>query len=253
MTVSFDFQDRVALVTGGTRGIGRALVNGLAEAGATVVLTGRREESVSEAVASHRARGLDVTGLTWDITDHSRVDEMVESLLVQHKRLDILVNNAGIIERMPAADYPLAAWQQVLSTNLTGAFALSQAVGRYMIRANWGRIVNIASVLGFSGGVNVVAYATAKGGIVQLSRSLAAEWSRFGVTVNAVAAGYIETDLTAPLRADTERARGILSRIPAMRWGVPDDLVGAVAFLCSDAAAYITGAILPVDGGWMAA
>jgi 2-deoxy-D-gluconate 3-dehydrogenase len=253
VTISFDFHDKVVLITGGTRGIGFAMAMGFAEFGAKVVITGRYKDTLDEAVNSLRARNLLVAGLPWDITDHTAAEDVIDDLLRQHTKLDILINNAGIIERFPAVEYPLEEWRKVISTNLTGAFALSQAAGRHMIAKQSGRIVNIASVLGFSGGINVVAYAAAKGGLVQLTRSLAAEWSRFGVTVNAIAAGYIETDLTAPLRADAGRASSLLSRIPAARWGRPADLLGAAAFLCSDEASYITGAILPVDGGWMAA
>lgn len=253
MAISFDLNAATALVTGGTRGIGRALAVGLGEAGARVVVTGRSKEGVDRAVDALRRQGLDIGGIVWDVNEHERATEVVESVVADYGQIDVLVNNAGIIERSPAEDFPLGAWQSVLSTNLTGAFALSQAAGRFMIGRGRGRIVNVASVLGFSGGQNVVAYAAAKGGLVQLTRSLAAEWSRSGVTVNALAAGYIETEMTAPLRDDPARSAALLSRIPAGRWGTAEDLVGAAVFLSSDAASYITGAVLAVDGGWMAA
>ncbi|HEY0497673.1 MAG TPA: glucose 1-dehydrogenase [Kutzneria sp.] len=251
--VSFDLHGRTALITGGTRGIGRALAEGVGAAGARVVITGRTKEGVDEAVDGLRALEIDATGVAWDVTEHERAQEIVDAVLAEHGALDIVINNAGIIERAPAAEFPLETWQRVLTTNLTGAFALSQAAGRKMIDRGYGRIINMASVLGFSGGRNVVAYTTAKGGLIQLTRSLAAEWSRHGVTVNAIAAGYIATDLTAELRADPDRAQDLLSRIPAGRWGTGEDLVGATVFLSSDASSYVTGSVLAVDGGWMAA
>lgn len=253
MAISFSLTGKSAIVTGGTRGIGHGLAVGLGEAGASVYITGRTKNGVDEAVAALRERGIEAAGIAWDITDTERADEVVRSVVDATGRLDILVNNAGIIERNPAEKFPLADWQRVISTNLTAAFALSQAAGQVMIEQGRGRIINIASVLGFSGGRNVVAYSAAKGGLVQLTRALAVEWSRHGVTTNAIAAGYVETDLTAALRADPERYQSLLSRIPAGRWGVPEDLVGATVFLASDAAAYVTGAVLAVDGGWLAA
>jgi 2-deoxy-D-gluconate 3-dehydrogenase len=218
-----------------------------------VFVTGRAKQSVDDSVGSLRAQGVDAHGIAWDVTDTERAEEVVRSIVAATGRLDILVNNAGIIERSAAEEFSLDAWQRVLSTNLTAAFTLSQAAGRVMIGQGRGRIVNVASVLGFSGGRNVVAYSAAKGGLVQLTRALAVEWSAHGVTVNAIAAGYVDTDLTAALRADPERYQSLLSRIPAGRWGTPEDLVGAAVFLSSDASAYVTGAILAVDGGWLAA
>lgn len=253
MSISFSLTGRNAIVTGGTRGIGYGLALGLGEAGASVFVTGRSKNGVDEAVATLRDRGIEADGIAWDVTDTERADEVVRSVVDSAGRLDILVNNAGIIERSPAEEFPLADWQRVISTNLTAAFALSQAAGRVMVEQGRGRIINIASVLGFSGGRNVVAYSAAKGGLVQLTRALAVEWSGRGVTTNAIAAGYVETDLTAALRSDPERYQSLLSRIPAGRWGVPEDLVGATVFLASDAAAYVTGAVLAVDGGWLAA
>ncbi|MGH3168377.1 MAG: SDR family NAD(P)-dependent oxidoreductase [Trebonia sp.] len=253
MTVSFDLHGRIALVTGSTRGIGRALAAALGEAGARVVISGRGKAGVEDVVEALRGAGRDAEGIAWDVTEHERAAELIENVVSRYGRIDILVNNAGIIERAPAEHFPIDAWNRVLATNLTGAFALSQAAGRSMLSSGWGRIVNIASVIGFSGGNHVVAYAASKGGLIQITRSLAAEWAERGVTVNAVAAGYIETEFTAALRADPVRSAALLSRIPAGRWGTPEDLAGATVFLCSDAASYVTGATLAVDGGWMAA
>lgn len=251
--VSFDLRGRTALITGGTRGLGRAVALGLGRAGAQVVITGRGKEAVADAVDALRTAGAPAEGIAWDVTEHARAPEIVQAVVANHGQLDILVNNAGVIERAPAADFPLDAWQRVLATNLTGAFALSQAAGRAMLGRGHGRIINLASVLGFSGGRNVVAYTAAKGGLIQLTRSMAVEWAPHGVTVNAIAAGYFATDLTAALRENPERAAELLQRIPIGRWGEGADLLGAVLFLASDAASYITGAVLAVDGGWLAA
>jgi 2-deoxy-D-gluconate 3-dehydrogenase len=249
----FDLSGRTALVTGGSRGIGRSLARGVACAGARVVLTGRNGVTVDEAVDELRSCGLQAYGLVWDVTDRERSDDVVRAVLAEHGGLDILINNAGVIERAPAEDYPLDSWERVLTTNVTSAFALSRAAGRVMLERGRGRIVNIASVLAFAGGRNVVAYAASKGALVQLTRSLAAEWAARGVNVNAIAAGYVETDLTAALRSDPERLRELTARIPAGRWARPEELVGPTVFLSSDAASYVTGAVLAVDGGWLAA
>jgi 2-deoxy-D-gluconate 3-dehydrogenase len=249
----FDLTGKVALVTGGTRGIGRALAEGLGAAGASVTLIGRRRDSVDEAVSALRARGVKATGIPWDVQEHEAAEDVVRAVVAEWGRLDILVNNAGMIERHPAVDYPLDSWNRVLATNLTSVMALSKASGRAMISQGGGRIVNIASVLAFSGGKNVVAYAVSKGGLVQLTRALAVEWACHGVTVNAIAAGYVHTDLTSALRGDPDRERELLSRIPLGRWGAPSDLIGATIFLGSDGASYVTGSVLAVDGGWTAA
>jgi len=166
-------------------------------------------------------------------------------------RIDILVNNAGTIRRAPAVDYPTSDWNDVLRVNLDAVFHLSQAVGRGMIERGWGRIINIASMLSFQGGILVPAYTASKHAVAGLTKALANEWAASGVTVNAIAPGYMATDNTAALRADTEREASISSRIPAGRWGTPGDLQGAFVFLASDAAAYVTGTVLPVDGGWL--
>ncbi|GGN49833.1 2-deoxy-D-gluconate 3-dehydrogenase [Actinoplanes campanulatus] len=223
---SFRLDGRVALVTGGNRGLGRACAEALTAAGASVV-----------AVDS---KTLDLR--TADL--HSYVSEL--------GRLDILVNNAGIIRRAPAAEVTGADWDEVLSVNLDAAFHLSQAAGRVMLAQGHGKIINIASMLSFQGGIRVPAYTASKHAILGLTRALANEWAGRGVNVNAIAPGYMATDNTAELRADPERAPGILDRIPAGRWGTPDDLKGAVVFLASDAARYVHGAVIPVDGGWLA-
>ncbi|MEU8661840.1 SDR family oxidoreductase [Actinoplanes philippinensis] len=223
---SFRLDGRVALVTGGNRGLGRACAEALAEAGASVIAVGSKELDLATA----------------DL--HAYVSEL--------DQIDILVNNAGIIRRAPAAEVTAGDWNDVLTVNLDAAFQLSQAAGRRMIAQGHGKIINIASMLSFQGGVRVPAYTASKHAILGLTRALANEWAGFGVNVNAIAPGYMETDNTAALRADPTRALAITDRIPAGRWGTPDDLKGAVVFLASDAARYIHGAVLPVDGGWLA-
>lgn len=223
---SFRLDGRVALVTGGNRGLGRACADALAEAGASVLAVGSKELDLATA----------------DL--HAYVSEL--------DRIDILVNNAGIIRRAPAAEVTTGDWDDVLTVNLDAAFQLSQAAGRRMIAQGHGKIINIASMLSFQGGIRVPAYTASKHAILGLTRALANEWAGLGVNVNAIAPGYMATDNTAELRADPTRAPAITERIPAGRWGTPDDLKGAVVFLASDAARYIHGAVLPVDGGWLA-
>jgi 2-deoxy-D-gluconate 3-dehydrogenase len=223
---SFRLDGRVALVTGGNRGLGRACADALAEAGASVIAVGSKELDLATA----------------DL--HAYVSEL--------DRIDILVNNAGIIRRAPATEVTAGDWDDVLAVNLDAAFHLSQAAGRRMIAQGHGKIINIASMLSFQGGVRVPAYTASKHAVLGLTRALANEWAGLGVNVNAIAPGYMATDNTAALRADPSRAPGIVDRIPAGRWGEPDDLKGAVVFLASDAARYVHGAVIPVDGGWLA-
>jgi 2-deoxy-D-gluconate 3-dehydrogenase len=244
---------RVALVTGASRGLGRALAVALAEAGADVV--------AADVVGVDEVRG-EVEGLgrrchpvSADLSGLSaaRAGELVRLCVEAMGRLDILVNNAGIIRRAPALEYAEEDWRAVLDLNLTTAFLLSQAAARHFVRAGCaGRVVNVASVNSFQGGVEVPAYAAAKHGLAGLTRALANEWAPAGVCVNAIAPGYMTTELSAAHREDPARAEAMLRRIPAGRWGKPEDLAGAAVFLASDAAAYVHGAIVAVDGGWLA-
>jgi 2-deoxy-D-gluconate 3-dehydrogenase len=248
---SFRLDGKVALVTGSTRGLGQGAALALAEAGADIALLDRGD--AADTAQQLRALGSRVHVIRRDlIAAHpeelaSAVDEVVTEL----GSVDILVNNAGTIRRSPAADYSATDWDDVLSVNLDAVFHLSQAAGRYMIAAGGGRIINVASMLSFQGGINVAAYTASKHAVAGLTKALASEWAASGVTVNAIAPGYMATDNTAALRADVEREKSIVSRIPAGRWGTPADLQGAFVFLASDASAYVTGTILPVDGGWL--
>ncbi len=247
---AMDLGGRVALVTGARTGIGRAVALALAHAGAQVVVHGHGGDmgSVVEPLA---AMGALAGTVSFDIREVESARHAVQALMAQHA-IDILVNNAGLTHRAAAWDYPLDQWQAVVAGNLTTPFALAQLVAGAMMARRRGKIVNIASLQSFQGGTRIVAYAAAKHGVAGLTRSLAVELAPYNVQVNAVAPGYIETAMTEPLRQDPERRRDILARIPAGRWGRPEDVAGAVVFLASALSDYITGQVLAVDGGWMA-
>ena len=251
MTAAFSLEGRTALVTGASRGIGAALAVGLAEAGADVIAHGnsRSPDETCRAVerASRRAWPL-----TADLGDPAASRDLVGRAVALAGRLDILVNNAGIIRRGPSQDFADADWQAVLEVDLSAVFRLCRAMGKHLLDAGRpGKIVNVASLLSFQGGLTVAAYAAAKGGVAQLTKALANEWAGKHINVNAIAPGYIHTDNTAPLQADKDRYQSILGRIPAGRWGEPEDLKGAVVFLASPAADFVHGHVLVVDGGWM--
>ncbi|MCP2638215.1 2-dehydro-3-deoxy-D-gluconate 5-dehydrogenase KduD [Microbacterium sp. HD4P20] len=251
MLDSFRLDGKVALVTGTSRGLGQAAAVALAEAGADVALLDRGDASeTAELVA---ATGRRVLRLQRDLVSATpeQLGSAVDEVIGELGGLDILVNNAGTIRRAPAAEFPLQDWDDVLAVNLDAVFHLSQAAGRHMLAQGGGRIINVASMLSFQGGILVPAYTASKHAVAGLTKALANEWAAGGVTVNAIAPGYMATDNTAPLRADEDRAASILSRIPAGRWGEASDLQGAFVFLASDAAAYLTGAVIPVDGGWL--
>lgn len=242
----------MALVTGAARGLGQAAAWALAEAGAEIALVDRID--LSETAALVQARGRRSVALSADLSglDRARADATVAEAVSALSRVDISINNAGIIRRGPAATFDEGDWHATLSVNLTAAFFLSQAFARTLLALGQpGKIVNVASMLSFQGGTLVPAYAAAKSGIAGITRALANEWAAHGINVNAIAPGYIATDLTEALRANPERAVPMLARIPAGRWGEPADVQGAIVFLSSDAAAYIHGAILPIDGGWL--
>ncbi|TFB55972.1 SDR family oxidoreductase [Cryobacterium tagatosivorans] len=238
--MNVDLQSATALVTGASRGIGRAIALDLSRSGARVIGLQR-----SDDVHSHIARSVAV-----DLSDPEAIESRMEELL-RDEEIDILVNNAGMVIRHPFEKYPLRDWDDVLNVNLRAVAQVTQQVGRQMLTRGSGRIVNIASANSFVGGTNVAAYSASKGAIAQFTKALANEWGNRGVTVNAVAPGYIATELNKALLNDEARRRSILDRIPAGRWGDADDIAGTVTFLCSAAAHYINGAIIPVDGGYL--
>ena len=246
----FDLSGRVAVVTGANTGIGQAIAIALAQAGADVALVGRTlAEDTAAAIRDLGRRALIVSA---DLSSIAPVQRIVDETVAGLGGLDILVNNAGIIRRADAVDFTEADWDAVVDTNLKSVFFLCQAAGRHMIAAGKGRIINIASMLTFQGGIRVPSYTASKSGIGGLTKLLANEWAKHGLSVNAIAPGYIATNNTAALQADEARNAAILDRIPAGRWGDAADLGGAAVFLASDAAAYVQGHILAVDGGWLA-
>jgi 2-deoxy-D-gluconate 3-dehydrogenase len=248
----FRLDNKVALVTGAAAGLGAAIAVALAEAGADVVAHGnsRAPDATCELINRAGRHSLAVRG---DLTDKTTPPQLIAQTLDEFERLDILINNAGTIRRAPAVDYTEEDWATVIEVNLSSVFRLSQLAGRHMIGRTdrGGKIVNIASLLSFQGGLTVPAYAAAKGGVAQLTKALANEWAKFGVGVNAIAPGYMRTDNTAALQRDETRNRQILERIPLARWGEPEDLAGAAVFLSSAASDYVHGHVLIVDGGWM--
>lgn len=249
---AFRLDGKNALVTGSHKGLGAAIAVALAQAGANVACHGR-DPNPGTASQEIRALGRKTFYFAGDVADAQVCSALIQKTLAEFGSIDILVNNAGIIRRAPAEDYSAEDWDAVISVNLSAVFRLSQLAGQQMLKqARPGKIVNIASVLSFQGGVRVPAYAAAKGGVAQLTKALANEWAAKGINVNAIAPGYMATDNTTALRDDPVRGRQILERIPAARWGEPHDLAGAAVFLCSSASDYVHGHVLVVDGGWLA-
>jgi 2-deoxy-D-gluconate 3-dehydrogenase len=246
MTRLFSLDGRRALVTGANTGLGQAIALGLAQAGAEVVCAARRD--CDETLAQIAAAGGRGSFRHLDLAD-----PMAAAGLFDGAGIDLLINNAGLIRRADSLDFTEADWDQVMDVNLKAVFFTCQAFARAVLaRGGTGRIVNIASLLSFQGGIRVPSYTASKHGVAGLTRILANEWAARGINVNAIAPGYIETANTDALRADPDRSAAILSRIPAGRWGRPEDIAGTAVYLCSDAAAYVHGAVLNVDGGWMA-
>jgi 2-deoxy-D-gluconate 3-dehydrogenase len=250
MTNPFDLTGKVAIVTGANTGIGQAIAVALAEAGADVACVGRTP--AEDTVAKIRALGRKAEIVSADLSTIEPVQRVVDETIAKLGGLDILINNAGIIRRADAVDFSEADWDAVIDTNLKSVFFLCQSAGRHMIAQGSGRIVNIASMLTFQGGIRVPSYTASKSGIGGLTKLLANEWASKGINVNAIAPGYIATNNTAALQADEERNASILGRIPAGKWGDASDLGGAAVFLSSAAANYVQGHILAVDGGWLA-
>jgi len=246
----FRVDGKVAVVTGGTKGIGKAIAVGLAEAGADIVVVSRRPHQDVERLIMDCGRKF--LHHSADLLERDQTRNVIPIIMEKMGGLDILVNNAGVIRRFPAVEYPEKDWEDTLESDLTATFLLSQAAGRIMLNKGKGKIINIASVLSFQGGLNVAAYVAAKHGVAGLTMAFANDWASRGVNVNAIAPSFFITDLTEAIQRDPDRSQSITARTPAGRWGMPDDVAGAAVFLASPASDFIHGVILPVDGGWMA-
>ncbi|MFP4977408.1 2-dehydro-3-deoxy-D-gluconate 5-dehydrogenase KduD [Paenibacillus sp. CN-4] len=246
----FSLKGKTALVTGAAQGLGQGISLALAEAGADIVSVSLT--SSSETVKAAEAFGVKAAGIEADLGDHSKLQSTFDEALKLTGHVDILVNNAGIIRRTPAKDHSEKDWFDVINLNLNTVFLLSQIAGRHMLERQSGKIINICSMLSYQGGINVPGYTASKHGVAGLTKAFANEWAGSGLNINAIAPGYMATDNTAPIRADENRSNAILDRIPAGRWGTPEDVKGPAVFLASPASDYLNGHILCVDGGWMA-
>jgi 2-deoxy-D-gluconate 3-dehydrogenase len=250
--LNFRVDGKIALVTGSSRGIGLAIAKALAESGADIIgVSSKPETGGSELEKVVTAAGRKLHHYQCDLADRASIYSFIEKVKADHPRIDILINNAGHILRKPAAEHPDEYWDTIIDINLNAQFILTREIGRRMVEQGYGKIVFTCSLLSFQGGINVPGYAASKGAIASLLKAFANEWAKYGVTVNGVAPGYIATDNTALLREDAERNAAILARIPANRWGQPEDLIGAFVFLSSPASDYMNGTIITVDGGWM--
>jgi 2-deoxy-D-gluconate 3-dehydrogenase len=249
---NFRLEGRVALVTGARQGLGQGYALALAEAGADIAALDRSDVKETEALVAGLGRRCMPIQCDLSAASVADLNQIVERVTTQLGRLDILVNNAGIIRRAPAVEFSEADWDDVMQINLKAAFFLSQAAAKVMVKQGSGKIINVASMLSFQGGIIVPSYTAAKSGVAGITRALANEWAKYHINVNAIAPGYMATDNTAPLRADPARSASILDRIPAGRWGTPEDLKGIIVLLASPASDYMHGAIVPVDGGWLA-
>lgn len=246
----FDLTGKTAIVTGAGRGLGQAIAAGLAEAGANLVLVTNRT-SAEDTKAKVEAFGRKARIVHVDVADRSKLPLIIDEAIESFGGIDILVNNAGIIRRTPAVEHAYSDWQEVLDVNLNSVFVLCQLAGELMIEQGHGKIINIASMLSYQGGINVPGYTASKHAVAGLTKALANEWASKGIQVNAIAPGYMATDNTEALRNDPTRSRQILDRIPAGRWGSDEDLIGPAVFLASAASNYMNGHVLCVDGGWM--
>lgn len=248
---NFRVDNKLAIVTGSSRGIGMAIAIALAESGADIIGVSSKMEAGSDVEKAVSKIGRKFYPYQCDLTDRNSLYAFIEKIKADHEKIDILINNAGHILRKPVAEHPDEYWDTIIRINLDAQFILTREIGKRMVEQGYGKIVFTASLLSFQGGINVPGYAASKGAIASLLKAFANEWAKSGVTVNGIAPGYIATDNTAQLRADADRNTAILSRIPANRWGQPEDLTGAFVFLSSPASDYVNGTILTVDGGWM--
>lgn len=248
----FNLSGQTALVTGASRGLGKAIALALAQAGAKVVCSSSKAEGAADTVAAIQASGGQAIAVAADLADSHSVQALAAQAIGWQGQIDILVNCGGTIFRAPALEFPLEQWRQNLAVNLDAAFLLCQLVGQGMVARKQGKIINIASMLSYSGGITVPAYTASKHAIAGLTKALANEWAQYGVNINAIAPGYFKTDNTAALQQNPERNTQILARLPAGRWGEPEDLTGAVLFLAGKASDYVNGHVLAVDGGWLA-
>ena len=248
----FGLQDKLAIVTGASRGLGKGMAIGLAEAGAKVITVSTDKNNLKSTVEEITKIGGSVIAETCDVSKKQHIDRIIDLAKREFGRIDILINNAGTIKRAPAEEHPDEFWDRVIDVNLNSVFYFCREAGKVMIAQKAGKIINIASLLSFSGGITVPSYAASKGGVAQLTKALANEWAQYNIQVNAIAPGYFATDNTRKLREDPLRYEQITVRIPATRWGNPADLKGAAVFLASAASDYVNGHILLVDGGWMA-
>lgn len=250
--INFRVDNKLALVTGCNKGIGMAIAIELAESGADIIgVSSSMPDKDSEVEKAVLATGRKFYPYQADFTDRDSLYQFLNAVVKNHLKIDILINNAGNIMRKPAAEHPDEYWDKIIDINLNAQFIITREIGKQMLQHQYGKIVFTCSLLSFQGGINVPGYAASKGAIASLLKAFANEWAKHGITVNGVAPGYIATDNTIQLRADAERNAAILSRIPANRWGVPEDLTGAFVFLSSPASDYVNGTILTVDGGWM--
>jgi len=248
----FSLDGKVALVTGASRGLGAAMATAMSAAGASVALHSNERPATETAERICKESGRRTELFTADLADRAAADALIAGTIAAFGHIDILVNNAGIIRRKAAAQHSDDDWDAVIEVNLSNAFRLCRAMGKHLLDAGRpGKIINVASLLSFQGGITVPGYAAAKGGIVQLTKALANEWASHGINVNAIAPGYMQTDNTKALRDDPQRTKQITERIPAGRWGTPEDVAGAAVFLASGASDYVHGHVLVVDGGWM--
>ena len=245
----FSLKGKVALFTGGNRGLGKAMAIGLAKAGADVAVVGRTPDQ--DVIDQINACGVRGKFFQFDLEKVEAIPELVKAVQDEFGHIDILVNNAGVQKRHKAVEFPKADWDFVLNVNMSAVFFLCQEVGRLMLAQGKGKIINIASLLSFQGGITVPAYAASKGAVAQFTKALSNEWASQGINVNCIAPGYMDTDMNVALLADASRSQQIMTRIPAGRWGKPADMVGAAIYLASDASDYVNGSTITIDGGWM--